>query len=88
MEVLYSKKFIRLYDALPISLKREVKEKITLFSDAKNHRLLDVHKLTGRLKEVHSFRIDYKHRVTFMYSDSKPRSAILIAVGDHEIYDR
>ena len=88
MEVLYTKSFIKSYDALPSSLKSEIKEKIILFCDTKNHNTLHVHKLHGHLKEQYSFYVNYTFRIVFIYTNDKPKKAILLAVGRHEVYNR
>lgn len=88
MEVSFAPSFVRQYKSLPRSLQLEVKEKISLFHDEKNHHTLNVHKLGGNLKEQYSFRVNYKIRIVFWYAHSKPKEAILLAVGDHDIYSR
>lgn len=87
MEVSYAPSFVRQYKSLPLSLQSEVKEKIHLFRDPKNHRLLKVHKLSGKLHEQYGFSVNYKFRIVFWYPPTKPKEAILLAVGDHEVYD-
>lgn len=86
MHVIYSPSFVRLYKSLPEDFKQEVKEKITLFSDEKNHDQLRVHKLSGRLKGQYSFSVNYKIRIVFLYTNEKLKRAILLAIGDHDVY--
>lgn len=86
MEVFYAPSFVRQYKSLPSSLQTEVKEKILLFLDVKNHQALTVHKLKGKLKDQYSFSVNYKIRIVFWYKNSKPKEAILLAIGDHDVY--
>lgn len=86
LNVAYTPHFIRQFKTLEISLQEEVLEKIELFKDKKNHRRLKVHKLTGRLSKRHSFSVNYKIRIVFVYFHKV--EAILLAVGSHVIYDR
>jgi len=88
MEVSYAPSFVRQYKVLSDSLKAEIREKIQSFRDEANHATLDVHKLRGRLDEQYSFRVNYRIRIVLWYTKSKPREAILVAVGDHDVYDR
>ena len=88
MEVAYAPSFVRKYKILPAGLKLEVKEKIALFRDPKNHKILKVHKLAGKLKEQFAFSVNYKIRIVFWYANTKPKEALLLAVGDHDVYDR
>lgn len=87
MEVAYSPKFIRLVNSLSPAQQDEVLEKIELFKDKKNHQMLKVHKLHGRLKEQYSFSVNYRTRITFVYLSTKQKEAYLLTVGDHEVYD-
>jgi len=87
MEALYLPTFVRLFKSLPPNLQTEVIEKIELFKNAENNKMLKVHKLSGRLQGRYNFSVNYKTRIVFTYSKSKPREAYLLAVGDHEIYN-
>lgn len=62
-------------------------EKIELFSDEDNHKMLKVHKLNGRLRGCYAFSVNYHIRIVFEYI-GKPRRAYLLAIGDHAIYSR
>jgi len=86
MEILYAPTFVRQYKRLEPALQEEVKEKIALLGDRKNHRTLKVHKLTGRLKGRYSFSVNYRIRIVFIYT--KEKDIILLAVGGHEVYDQ
>ena len=87
MDVSYTPLFVRQYKSLPKTLQTEVKEKILLFQDEKNHEGLKVYKLKGKLKEQYSFRVNYKVRIVFWYVKTKPKEALLLAIGDHDIYN-
>ena len=72
---------------LPKNLIDEVLEKIELFRDPENHEVLKVHKLSSRLKDRYSFSVNYKIRIIFTYLPIKPQEVLLLAVGDHDVYD-
>jgi addiction module RelE/StbE family toxin len=84
IEVCYTPAFIRQYKKLPVLLREEVKEKLKLFKNKKNHQLLKAHKLKGRLKGRYSFAVNYSFRIVFQYL--KPNQVVLFAVGDHSVY--
>lgn len=86
MQIVYAPSFIRKYKSLPESLKQEVKEKIILFQDEKNHQQLRVHKLRGDLKDQYSFSVTYQVRIVFIFTKETSRRALLLAIGDHDIY--
>ena len=86
MVVLFTPSFLRQLKSLEITLQEEVIEKVELFKDIKNHRELKVHKLKGRLKGRWSFSVNYHFRIVFSYISK--REAIMLAVGDHSVYDQ
>ena len=59
---------------------------IELLKDKGNHKHLKVHNLHGRLAGRYSFSVNYKTRIVFAYL-SKQEIALL-AIGDHEVYDK
>ena len=87
MEVSYAASFIRTLEELPELLQEEIIEKITLFQDIKNHKQLKVHKLRGRLRDRFSFSVNYSTRIIFRYLETSPKEAVLLMVGDHDIYN-
>lgn len=86
MEVSFAPSFFRAMKTLPTELQEEVFEKIDLFRDVVNHKALKVHKLHGKLKGCYSFSVSYNIRVVFEYLLTKQKEALLLAVGDHDIY--
>lgn len=84
IQINYSKKFVRQYSKVERNLQLEIKDKIELFKNRKNHKNLNVHKLHGKWKNYWSFNINYKDRIMFKYIDDN--SVILMALGDHSIY--
>jgi len=86
MNVAFAPQFRRQFRKLPRDLQEETAEKIALFKDTKNHATLRVHKLQGKLKGRLGFSVNYRYRIIFMW-ESPNTSAILLAIGDHTLYD-
>ena len=86
MTVSFLPLFVKKLKSLELDLQDEVMEKIELFKDEKNHKQLKVHKLHGILSGRYSFSVNYKTRVIFLYFSKN--EAVLLAVGDHEIYKK
>jgi plasmid maintenance system killer protein len=84
MVILFKPSFIRQYKNPDPQLQEEVKEKIELFKNPRKHRQLKVHKLKGALSGRYSFSVNYKFRIVFSYASKN--SAVLLAIGDHDIY--
>ena len=84
MKIAYTPAFDRQLHALDETLQSDVIEKITLFKNPTNHRQLRVHKLHGKLKGRFSFSVSYSLRIVFKYLSKN--EAVLLAVGDHEVY--
>lgn len=48
---------------------------------------LKTHRLSGKLKELWSFSLDYNLRVVFYFTKDKPKKAVLLDIGTHdEVY--
>ncbi|MBM2817945.1 MAG: hypothetical protein HW401_535 [Parcubacteria group bacterium] len=84
MKVYFKPTFVRKLKSLEAALQDEVVEKIELFKDEKNHKQLKVHKLRGVLSGRYSFSVNYKTRIVFSYLSKN--EAVLLAVGDHDVY--
>ena len=85
IRVAYAPAFVRYFKKLEPALQREALEKIALFKDTKNHPALHVHKLKGLLAGRYSFSINFKYRTLFMWLSKT--EAVLLAIGDHALYD-
>ncbi len=86
MLVHFKPSFLRALKKLHPELKEESIEKIELFKDTKNHEQLKVHKLKGMFKKHYSFSVNYQYRILFQYLDKSKSEAVLLTIGDHEIY--
>ena len=86
MDVAYTPQFRRQFKKLPKPLQEEAFEKIELFGDFNQHSSLRVHKLKGRMDGRWSFSVNYRYRIVFMW-EVQSESAILLAIGDHAIYE-
>lgn len=82
INILYAPTFVRMYKGLHPSLKEEVKEKINLFKNKKNHTILKTHKLKGSLKNTYSFSVNYQIRIVFEYGNKN--TVNLLYIGDHD----
>jgi addiction module RelE/StbE family toxin len=50
-------------------------------------RELHTHKLSGKLKDLWSFKVEYGIRVVFYFTNDKPKQAVLVDIGTHyEVY--
>jgi len=85
IKVGYKSLFIRRYKKLHPKLKTVVKEQIRKFQNPKNHKELEVHKLSGKMRGLYSFSVDYQYRIVFEYKRGK-KEAMLLDIGDHGIY--
>ena len=83
--VSFKPSFVRQAKKLPPALREEVLEKIELFQKRSRHSEVRVHKLHGQLAGPSSFSVNYRYRVVFEWEG--PASAVLLAVGDHAVYE-
>ncbi|HAZ16781.1 MAG: hypothetical protein A3H59_00980 [Candidatus Jacksonbacteria bacterium RIFCSPLOWO2_02_FULL_43_9] len=84
MDIFYTPAFTRQFSSLEYVLQEEATLKIEQFKDLKNHQQLRVHKLKGHLSGRYSFYVNYRYRIVFVYQGNDV--AILLAIGDHEVY--
>ncbi len=86
IKVYYKPSFIRQLNKLPVGLQEEVISRIELFRNPENHKVLEVHKLKGKLKSSYGFSVDFRNRVVFDYLSED--EVVLLTVGDHDIYKK
>ena len=62
-------------------------KKVELFIDDPHNLQLKTHKLSGKLKDLWSFSVEYDIRVVFYFTKDKPPKAVFIDIGTHdEVY--
>ena len=86
MKISFKPTFVRQFKRLDLRLQQEANEKIELFKDKKNFKQLKVHQLHGRLAKRYSFSVNYKTRIVFSYISKN--EVVLLAIGDHDVYDK
>jgi len=80
MEIEYKPTFIRQYACFGDPLKEEIKEKIELFKNEKNHKQLKAQKLRGKLSRYYSFSVNYKYRIVLFISQNRGRRFLQSAI--------
>ncbi len=81
----YSSRFIRAFRKIEPDLQEEIIEKVELLKNVRNHKRLKVHRLSGKLKGIWSFSVNYRIRITFF--KPKKNTIVLETVGTHdEVY--
>ncbi len=58
--------------------------KVELFINDPFDSRLKTHKLSGRLKDLWSFTVEYDFRVVFYFTNDKPKKAVFIDIGTHD----
>jgi plasmid maintenance system killer protein len=86
MEVSFTPQFRRQFKKLSRPLQEEALEKIEAFKRVERHAHLRVHALRGAMAGRFSFSVNYRYRIVFMW-ETRGKSAILLAIGDHAVYD-
>ena len=82
MKIEFSSNFLRQAKKLSGKEKSILAERIEIFKLNSNDQRLKSHALTGRLKGLFSFSLNYSKRVVFMYVEKD--KALLVDVGAHE----
>ncbi|MBI2065575.1 MAG: hypothetical protein HYT68_00695 [Candidatus Zambryskibacteria bacterium] len=84
IRIAYTPSFIKQTKILEAGVFEKVVWKIKLFKNPKNHKMLKVHKLHGRLKDFHAFSVNHHLRIIFEYVGKS--EVLLHDIGGHEIY--
>lgn len=89
MEIAFSSSFKRSFKK-KIKGRKEIEdlfwEATTLFIQDPFHASLKTHKLSGKLKDLWSFSVEYDLRIIFYFED-KNSKAVFIDIGSHdEVY--
>lgn len=89
MEVSFSSSFKKVFKKRIKSAELEADFwlRIELFVNDPFDKKLKTHKLSGKLKDMWSFALDYDLRVVFYFTKDKPKKAVLVDIGTHdEVY--
>jgi len=84
MKIVYSPRFVKLYNKLNNSIKLKAEKKEEIFRKNPFDSRLETHKLSGWLDGLWSFSVDYDCRIIFELKNEK--MVIFHAIGGHSIY--
>lgn len=86
MYIARSKQFDKQYKKLPIKIKKQFAERLTLFLDNTTHSLLHTHTLSGKFNGFQSFNVNADFRAIFTIKDTD--TIYFIAIGSHsQLYE-
>jgi mRNA-degrading endonuclease YafQ of YafQ-DinJ toxin-antitoxin module len=89
MEVSFSDPFKRVYrrKLKSTEIEKEFWNRLELFMQDPFDTKLKTHKLSGKLKGLWSFSIEYDLRIVFFFTKDKPTKAVFVDIGTHdEVY--
>ncbi len=89
MEISFSSSFKKAFKKRIKSTEseRDFWHRLDLFITDPFNLKLKTHKLSGKLKDLWSFSLDYDLRVVFYFTKNKPKKAVLVDIGTHdEVY--
>lgn len=89
MEVAFSDSFKKSFQKRIKSteFENEFWKRLELFIQNPFDNKLKTHKLSGKLKHLWSFSIEYDLRVVFYFTSDKPKKAVFVDIGNHnEVY--
>ncbi len=81
MKILYSQQFKKKYKKLPLSIRIQFKERMSLFQDGNNHPILRDHRLHGEYAGYRSININGDYRA--IYIKQSANSVIFDMIGTH-----
>lgn len=80
----YKPAFLRALKKLPLDLREEAKLRIRECTADPFATNLRTHKLSGPLKHLWSFSVNYRYRIVFEIGEGE--NATLLMIGDHRVY--
>ena len=89
MEVSFSDSFKKVFKkrVKATEIEKEFWVRLELFIDDPFDPRLKTHKLSGKLKDLWSFSIEYDLRVVFYFTKERPKKAVFVDIGTHdEVY--
>jgi len=89
MEVSFSDSFKKVFQKRIKSteIEEEFWIRLELFINDPFDAKLKTHKLSGKLKDLWSFSIEYDLRIVFFFTKDKPKKAVFVDIGTHdEVY--
>ena len=89
MEVSFSDSFRKVFRKRIKSAEIELEfwNRLEIFVNEPFDSKLKTHKLSGKLKGLWSFTIEYDLRTVFFFTNDKPKQAIFVDLGTHdEVY--
>ena len=89
MEVSFSDSFKKVFKKRVKSTEIETEFwiRLELFVNDPFDARLKTHTLSGKLKELWSFSIEYNLKVVFYFTKNKPKKAVFVDIGTHdEVY--
>ena len=89
MEVSFSDSFKKVFQKRIKSteIENEFWNRLEIFINDPFEAKLKTHKLSGKLKDLWSFSIEYDLRVVFYFTNDKPKRAVFVDIGTHdEVY--
>lgn len=82
INITVTEEFKRRYKNLPIEIQKKAEKQEELFRANPFHPSLHTEKLEPKEKQIWSFRVDKKYRITFRFIDSN--SVLFLTVGPHD----
>ena len=82
LEVHFTPHFAKSVKKMPNNLLEDIFDKIELLKNRENHKNLKVHKLSGSMKDLYSFSVNFKLRIIFKYITQC--EAVCMYIGDHD----
>lgn len=89
MEVSFSSTFKKSFEKRIKSTEFEDKfwSNLEIFIENPFKNSLKTHKLSGKLKNLWSFSVEYDLRVVFYFTTDKPKKTVFVDIGNHnEVY--
>jgi len=88
MEISFSSSFKKTFKKIMQKkpyLEAKFWKKVEIFKNDPFNDTIKTHKLSGKLKDLWSFSIDYDNRVIFYFADDSKNKVVFVDIGSHDV---
>lgn len=86
VHIQYDSKFVKQLNKLPSSIQQLALKKEKIFKSNPLTPSLKSHKLSGNMKGLYAFSVNYEYRIIFYFVNKQNNEVVFLKIGTHEVY--
>lgn len=85
-KIIHNRDFKKQYKKLPLSIQLKAEEIEKIFRKDPFHPSLKTHSLTGTMKGLYAFSVNFEYRIVFYFANKQKTEVVFFKIGTHSIY--